>query len=109
MLLNDPEFVEAARAFAARIFKEGGTTPEARIAWAWREATGRAAKPAEIAALRALLDRQRAVLSQEPDAAGEIIRAGLAPAPAELSRPDLVAYSAIARAILNLHETVTRR
>ena len=108
VLLNDPEFVEAARAFAARILKEGGSTPEARIAWAWREATGRAAKPAEISTLRALLERQHAALAEEPDAAGKIIRAGLAPAPAEFSPLDVTAYTAVARAILNLHETVTR-
>ena len=108
VLLNDPEYVEAARAFAARILKEGGSTPESRIAWAWREATGRAAKPAEIGTLRALLERQRSVLSQEPNDGGEIIKVGHAPAPAEISRLDLVAYTTVARAILNLHETVTR-
>jgi hypothetical protein len=62
----------------------------------------------EIETLRALLERQRAALAQEADAAGEIIKVGYAPAPAELSRLDLVSYTAVARAILNLHETVTR-
>ena len=108
VLLNDPEFVEAARAFAARILQEGGTTPEARIAWAWREATGRAAKPAEIETLRALLERQRAVFSQDANAAGEIIKVGHVPAPAGISPLDLAAYTTVARVILNLHETVTR-
>ena len=108
VLLNDPEFVEAARAFAATILKKGGSTPEARIAWAWREATGRPAKPAEIETLRALLERQRAVLSQDANAAGEIIKVGHFPAPAGISPLDLAAYTTVARAILNLHETVTR-
>jgi cytochrome c553 len=108
VLLNDPEFVEAARAFAARILKEGGATPEARIAWAWREATGRAAKPAEIETLRTLLERQRAVLSQDASTAEEIIKVGHAAAPSEISPLDLTAYTTVARAILNLHETVTR-
>lgn len=108
VLLNDPEYVEAARAFAARILKEGGATPEARIAWAWREATGRPAKPAEIETLRALLERQRTMLSQNAEGGGEIIKVGISPVPADLSRSDLAAYTAVARAILNLHETVTR-
>ena len=73
-----------------------------------REATGRAAKPVEIAALRGLLDRQRAALEQNADASGEPIKIGLAPAPAEIPRADLASYTAVARAILNLHETVTR-
>ncbi|MEO6742298.1 MAG: PSD1 and planctomycete cytochrome C domain-containing protein [Chthoniobacteraceae bacterium] len=108
VLLNDPEYVEAARAFAARILKEGGATPESRIAWAWREATGRAAKPGEISALRGLLDRQRAAIGRNADAGGELLKVGFAPAPEEMSRADLVSYTALARAILNLHETVTR-
>ena len=108
VLLNDPEYVEAARAFAARILKNGGTTPDERIAWAWREATARTAKPAEIAALRGLLERQRPSLEQNSAAAGEIIKVGISPAPAEISRADLAAYTAVARAILNLHEAVTR-
>jgi len=108
VLLNDPEFVEAARAFAARILKEGGATPEARIAWAWREATGRAAKPEELAALRGLLDRQRTAIDQDAAASGELLKVGFAPAPGELSRANLASYTAVARAILNLHETVTR-
>ncbi len=108
VLLNDPEFVEAARAFAARILKEGGPTPESRIAWAWREATGRAAKPVEIATLRSLLDRQRSVIEKDPNAAGEITKVGFAPVPADVQTVDLAAYTAVARAILNLHETVTR-
>ena len=108
VLLNDPEYVEAARAFAARILKEGGATAEARIAWAWREATGRAAKSGEIEALRALLDRQSLAIAQNADASGEIIKVGHAAAPGEISRAELAIYTAVARAILNLHETVTR-
>ena len=108
VLLNDPEFVETARAFAARILQKGGSTAEARIAWAWREATGRTAKPAEIETLRALLERQHRVLSQDANAAGEIIKVGHVPAPSGISPLDLATYTTVARAILNLHETVTR-
>ncbi len=108
VLLNDPQFVEAARAFAVRILKEGGSTPETRIAWAWREAAGRAAKPEEITALRGLLDRQRAAIAQNAAVTGELLKVGYAKVPDEFPRLDLVSYTAVARAILNLHETVTR-
>ena len=108
VLLNDPQYVEAARAFAVRILKEGGATPEARIAWAWREATGRAPRDAEVQALRGLLGRQLASLSKDTTAPAELLKIGYAPAPKEMSAPELAAYTAVARAILNLHETVTR-
>jgi hypothetical protein len=38
VLLNDPTYVEAARAFAAHILKEGGGTSEERLAFAWSRA-----------------------------------------------------------------------
>ena len=41
VLLNDPTYVEASRAFATRILKEGGSDAEARIRWAWRQALSR--------------------------------------------------------------------
>jgi hypothetical protein len=108
VLLNDPQFVEAARVFAARMLKEGGSTPEARIAWAWREATGRAPKPAEIGPLRELLDRQIGSFAKDANAPAEFLKVGLAPIPKESPPSELAAYTAVARVILNLHETVTR-
>src|SRR6185312_3547373 len=35
VLLNDPSYVEAARAFAARVLREGGNSPGDRVAWAF--------------------------------------------------------------------------
>ncbi|MEI7929731.1 MAG: DUF1553 domain-containing protein, partial [Verrucomicrobiales bacterium] len=64
-LLNDPEYVEAARALAARMVKEGGNTPADRIAWAWKTATARPAKPAEIATLSALYDKHLATFTAD--------------------------------------------
>ena len=40
-LMNDPQFVEASRAFAQRMMTEGGKDAESRIAFAFRLATGR--------------------------------------------------------------------
>ena len=107
-LLNDPTYVEAARAFAARILREGGATPEARIAWAWQRATARVPRPAEVATQRALLDKHLGVYSADPKAAAELVKVGLAPAAEGATIPELAAWTSVARAILNLHETITR-
>ena len=45
VLLNDPTYVEAARAFAARILSECKGTTEERIAWAWQQALQRSPRP----------------------------------------------------------------
>ena len=68
-LLNDPIFVEAARKLAERVIKEGGSTPDARIAYAFRLATGRAPDREEKHILRKKLDEMLADFLQ-PIAAG---------------------------------------
>src|SRR5262249_11215386 len=50
-LMNDPAFVEAARAFAARIMREEGDCPEGRIAAAFRAATSRPPRGDELSIL----------------------------------------------------------
>jgi hypothetical protein len=57
-LLNDPTYVEAARAFAARIEGSGGSFEE-RIEWAYRRALSRAPSGEEVSILRGLY-RKRA-------------------------------------------------
>src|SRR6185436_16252293 len=47
VLLNAPEFVEAARIFAERALTDGGKTTDERIDFAFKLALSRPAKPAE--------------------------------------------------------------
>src|SRR5207248_3042002 len=41
VLLNDPIYVEASRAFAERVLRDGGATPEERIRYTFRRALSR--------------------------------------------------------------------
>ena len=107
-LLNNPEYVEAARALAARMIKEGGNTPADRIAWAWKTATARAAKPAEIATLSALYDKHLATFTADASNADALLNIGLAPQGRDGAKSETAAYTSVARVILNLHETITR-
>jgi len=92
-LLNDPSYVEAARVFAERIITHGGNTNDARITWAFRQALSRSPRPEEVAVLRSLYERRFAA----------------AKAAATHSNPtELDAWTAVARTLLNLHETMTR-
>ena len=108
VLLNDPSYVEAARALATRVLREGGWTANRRVRWALREVLGRPADAAEVALLRELWERQRTRYRTDPAAAQELIAIGDSPVPADLNPADLAAWTAVARAILNLHETITR-
>jgi hypothetical protein len=60
VLLNDPEYVEAARAFAERILREGGSSTEERIRFAFRQTLNRKPQRQEVDVLSTLHDRHLA-------------------------------------------------
>lgn len=108
VLLNDPTYVEAARVFAARILREGGDSPESRIALAFQQALNREPNEREMAVLRDLFQKHLAQYEADPAAAGQLTQVGQTPAPADMNLSALAAWTSIARTILNLHETITR-
>jgi hypothetical protein len=108
VLLNDPTYVEAARAFAGRILREAKGTPDERLAWAWQRALQRNPRPAEARTVRGLLDGHLLAYRANPTAAGELLKTGFAPVPEGLDLAELAAWTHVARVLLNLHETITR-
>ncbi len=107
VLLNDPTYVEAARVFAARILDQGGPAVESRIRFAIREALQREPTDAELGVLMTLFAEQLAEYASDRPAAEALAKAGIAAADRE-NAVELAAWTAVARAILNLHETITR-
>ena len=107
-LMNDVTFVEAARVLAQRIMTEAGPTPEARIAAAFRLATAREPRPAELAILVAGFHHHLAAYRQAPRDALQLVSAGEAPRDPKLDVPELAAYTAVASLILNLDEVITK-
>jgi hypothetical protein len=101
VLLNDPTFVEAARALAARSM--GEADPAAAM---FRRATGRTASSPELAVLRALFERQRSTFTR--DAAARLLAVGESPLDPSLDAVELAAWTLVASAILNLDEVLTR-
>jgi len=106
-LLNDPSFVEAARAMAARVLKEAAGDDAARLGWLWREALQRQPTEAERSTLLALLAKHRAEFKADGAAASAFGKVGVA-APADLDAAELAAWSSVTRVVLNLHEFITR-
>ncbi|MBI5758587.1 MAG: DUF1553 domain-containing protein, partial [Planctomycetales bacterium] len=107
-LLNDPSYVEAARVFASKILKEGGTTDDDRLRWAFRQAVSRSPKPEELSILAKLLAKHRSEFRANTTAAEQLPKIGEAPAPDGVDKVELAAWTSIARTIFNLHETITR-
>ena len=108
VLLNDKTFVEAARVFAQQMMASGGRTFDTRLDFAFRRAVSRKPEPAERSILRALYSRELARYRATPAGAKALVAVGEAPPPASADLVELAATTSIARAILNLHETITR-
>ena len=108
VLLNDPTYVEAARVFAERIMKEGGKTPEERAAWALRAAVSRQPLEPEVKVLAALYAKHAKEYAADKTAATKLLATGARPMPKDVDAAELAAWTSVARAILNLHEVITR-
>ncbi|MPY87905.1 MAG: DUF1553 domain-containing protein [Luteitalea sp.] len=108
VLLNDPSFVEAARAFAQRVIEQGGDRFEERLQWAYKQALSRPADAAEVEELSRLFKDQRASYTDHPAETVTVRRVGQSAPATESPEAELAAWTAVARAIFNLHEMVTR-
>jgi hypothetical protein len=103
VLLNDPTYVEAARALAQKL---DGLSPREGIARAFGIVLSRKPSSHEVGILYQLHADQVARFSEDPAAAKALLEVGLAQAPE--TTPELAAWTSVSRAILNLHETITR-
>jgi hypothetical protein len=108
VLLNDPTYVEAARAFAERILKEGGPTLGERLNWAYRQALSRPIKPEEAQILTTLHRKHHDEFTADAKAAQQLVSTGQRPAANDVDVAELAAWTSVARVILNLHEVITR-
>jgi hypothetical protein len=108
VLLNDPQFVEAARVLAGRILAEAPPDDEQRIRWAWRLVLSRDAKPQEVSLLINLLEKHRAEFAADPRAAEALTSVGISTRPTGIARSELAAWTSIGRVLLNLNESITR-
>jgi hypothetical protein len=100
--LNEPLFVECARALAARTLQDGGTEDEARLAWAFRRCTGRAPTDREKKVLLGFLASQKEHFQAAPDRVKDLTGSK------DGATPERGAWTALARVLLNLDETITK-
>ena len=107
-LLNDPTFVEAARAFALRILQEPVKGDSERLERAYQIALGRSLQPKERDSLLAFLKQVRTAYLQQPADADRLLKIGIAPVPPGTGPVELAAWTNLCRVVLNLQETITR-
>ncbi len=108
MLMNDPQYVEAARAFARRVLEEGGATVEERIAYAFEAATARQPRAAEAAILMDTLQAHMGQMTQDAEAASQLASVGDVDPDARADVAELAAWTMVANLILNLDEVINK-
>ena len=106
--LNDPTFIEAARALAERALREGDKKPDARLDFAFRRVLARHPDKSEAKLLRASLDKQLVKFRADPKAAETFLTTGASPRDATLEAAEHAAYAAVCLGILNLDEALTK-
>ncbi len=109
--LNEPEFLECARALALRTLREGRPDDAGRLNDAFRRCVARKPTSDESTALLALLDKETRRFSGQGSDPWELIagESGERPALPEGTSPArLAAWTVVSRVLLNLDETITK-
>lgn len=107
-LLNDPVYVEAARALAQRILEQGGKTTPERLDYAFRLTLARRPTESERAILASACDREFRHYAEDRKAASELVHVGTSLPPAAIDVAELAAWTVVANTLLNLDETLTK-
>lgn len=107
-LMNDKQYVEAARKLAARMMKEGGTTPQERLTYGFRLATARTPSAGELEVLQRTLQKQTQAFANDKAAAEKLLSYGDSPKSTDLDPGEHAAWTMIANLLINLDETITK-
>jgi mono/diheme cytochrome c family protein len=109
--LNEPIFIETARALALKTLREGGANDDGRITYAFERCVARKPNQRELTELNSLLDKEKQrygegklnpwdLLADDPDHHPTL--------PAGVSPADAAAWTLVSRVMLNLDETITK-
>jgi hypothetical protein len=109
--LNEPIFVECARALAMRTLEQGGHSDSERVTYAFRRCLSRNPTQKEVNSLLSLLHKQVERFRNVPLAARDLVadkaenRSHLPPGN---TADQLAAWAIVSRVLLNLDETITK-
>jgi hypothetical protein len=104
-LLNDAMFLETSRALASRLMGPGDRSTAGRVSAAFRFLLSREPTETESQAVTRFYEAQ---LVQIRAGAIDVAKLAGAEAPQGVDRDELAAWTLVARALLNLDETITR-
>ena len=107
VLLNDTQFVEAARALATQVADEPDAAEQVEAAFL--RLTGRRPQADERELLVSLLRDEQSYFADHPEDAEALLSVGQAERPEDVPADQLAALTVVCQAILNLDATVWKR
>ena len=108
VLMNDVQFVEAARKFAERVIHEGGAKIEDRAIFAFRTIVTRRPGDTELKTLARLFKEYLEQFKASPESAPKLLAVGESLRDQKLDANELAAWTMVTHLLLNLSETVTK-
>ena len=109
ILMNDPQYVEAARVFAESLLVSDAGTDLERLARAFERVTSRPPNVAELKTMTTSLERERRHYTANPSDAERLLGVGESRRDLSLSAPEHAAWTNLCGLLLNLSEAITRR
>ena len=106
--LNEKGFIEAARALANRVLREGGSDLNQKISFAYKTVLARPPSAKERKIITAVHEDMVATYQKDLKAAVDLLSADDTKGTGKLDELDLVAWTAVANVLLNLDETITK-
>ncbi|MEE2989426.1 MAG: PSD1 and planctomycete cytochrome C domain-containing protein [Planctomycetota bacterium] len=108
VLMNDPTFVEAARALAITILDDGRKDDKQCIEELFLRVLSRVPRQGELQTMLQFLADCRENYEQNPELAARLLTVGMHPVPVEMDKVELASWSDLCRALLNVNESFTR-
>ena len=108
VMLNDPTFVEAARALAGSLLQSEGSDIEDCIHAGYLRVVGRSPNSQEMDELLRLFGRQQGIYRDDRRAAEALVTVGESPRDSALPVDVHAALTCVASVILNLDETISK-
>jgi hypothetical protein len=107
VLLNDPAYFEAARAFGGRILSESETKTDAgRIRFAFEGSVARVPSAVESQLFRKFVGKQRRRFTSDPKSAAQVVDGRSS---AGATAVELATWTMVASTILAMDETITKQ
>jgi hypothetical protein len=107
VLLNDPQYLEAARVLAGRMIKEGGDTPEKQLVYGFRVLTGREPGKEELSLITHLYQEELENYTEYPAKARAYLSIGEHTTQLQVAPAQLAALAVTAHAVMNTDEAYT--